>query len=183
MSDLYHPEVSDSFIGDVYESVRKMEQSAFQVLTKHGGDNNRDIPHPPDNMMLGVSVGHPEWRYRIDWLRAQPAQTKFVSFEPLVECIPEVDLTGIDWAIIGGESGPDHREMHPAWARNIIRSCRRQDTAAFFKQHSARKSESDQTIAYPYPSNGPKRIEEFPELPIGILPKPRKHMTEPLAAD
>jgi len=175
MSDLYHPEVPDSFIVDVYNAIRDMDDSAFQVLSKHGPDNERAIPHPPDNVMLGVSVGHPDWRYRIDWLRDQPAQTKFVSFEPLVECIPDVDLSGIDWAIIGGESGPDYREMDPAWARNLIRSCRRQDVAVFFKQQSSYKSESDQAISYPNSHSAKQRFEEFPDLPTGILPKPRKH--------
>ena len=77
-------------------------------------------------VMLGVSCESERRTYRLDWLREQPAAVKFVSFEPLVECIPDVDLTGIDWAIIGGESGPDYRPMDPAWARNLIRACRRQ---------------------------------------------------------
>jgi len=182
MSDLYHEQVPDEFIHKVYDAIRDMDDSAFQVLTKHGPDNEREIPHPPDNVMLGVSVGHPDWRYRIDWLREQPAETKFVSLEPLVECIPDVDLSAIDWAIIGGESGPNHREMKPAWARNLIRACRRQDTAVFFKQHSDRQTETRQTIEYPK-GNEKQRIEEFPDLPNGILPKPRKHITEDVAVD
>jgi len=178
MSDLYHPEVPDDFITNVYDPLLDMPKSAFQVLSKHGPDNDREIPHPPDNVMLGVSVGHPEWRYRIDWLREQPAQTKFISFEPLVECIPDVDLTGIDWAIIGGESGPERREMKPAWARNIVRSCLRQDVAVFFKQHSARQSESKQTLEF---QGEERRFEQFPETPHSVLPKPRKHLSEPIA--
>lgn len=177
MSDLYHAEVPNSFIMDVYDAIRDMQDSAFQILTKHGPDDERDIPYPPDNVMLGVSVGHPDWRYRLDWLRDQPAETKFVSFEPLVECIPDVDLSGIDWAIIGGESGPNYRTMEPAWARNLIRACRRQDTAVFFKQHSDRQTETRQTIEYPK-GEGQQRIEEFPDLPAGVLPKPRKHIPE-----
>lgn len=173
MSDLYHDKVDDEFIVDVYDSIMDMEQSSFQILSKHGADTERDIPHPPDNVMLGVSVESPRRTYRIEWLQDQPAVTKFVSFEPLVECIPDVDLDGIDWAIIGGESGPERREMDPAWARNLIRACRRQDVDVFFKQHSSRKSETKQTIEY---QGKERRIEEFPDLPTGVLPKPRKHL-------
>lgn len=175
MSDLFHEQVPDTFIQKVYDALVDMPQCAFQILSKHGPDNEREIPHPPDNAMLGVSVESPRRRYRIDWLREQPAQTKFISFEPLVECIPEVDLTGIDWAIIGGESGPNYREMKPAWARNLIRSCIRQDVAVFFKQHSDKKTETRQTIEF---QGEEQRFEEFPDLPNGILPKPQKHITK-----
>ena len=175
MSDLYHDRVPDSFITSVYDALREMPECAFQILSKHGADTERDIPHPPDNVMLGVSCESPGRRYRLDWLREQPAMTKFVSFEPLVECIPGVDLTGIDWAIIGGESGPDHRPMDPGWARNLLRSCKRQDVAVFFKQHSDFKTETRQTIEY---HGKTRRFEEFPELPAGVLPKPKKHLNK-----
>lgn len=183
MSDMYHAQVPDDFIHDIYDMMRENPESAFCVLTKHGADNDRDVPQPPQNMLLGVSCETPRRTYRLDWLRDQPAITKFVSFEPLVECIPDVDLTGIDWAIIGGESGPNHREMKPAWARNLIRACRRQDVDVFFKQHSARYPEEKTKIAYPKPDSEPKRIEEFPRMPESVLPRPRKHMQTELAAD
>jgi len=172
MSDLFHEQVPDSFVQEVYDAIRGMDESAFQVLSKHGPDSDREIPHPPDNVMLGVSVESQRRRYRIDWLRDQPAYTKFISFEPLVECIPDVDLSGIDWAIIGGESGPDHRPMDPAWARNLIRSCRRQGVCVFFKQHSDRQTETRQTIEY---DGKERRFEEFPEMPSGVVDFPVKH--------
>ena len=179
MSDLFHELVPDDFIRDVYAAIEARPRSAFQILTKHGADGGRDALEPPANVMLGVSVGHPEWRYRIDWLRAQNAHTKFVSFEPLVECIPgtDLDLTGIDWAIVGGESGPDEsrREMDPAWARNVVRACWRQDVAVFFKQHSGPRPESDVMLDF-RDGWGPRRIEEFPELPDGIVPAPREFL-------
>lgn len=178
MSDMYHPQIPDDFIHDYYDRVcRRYDDSAFLILTKHGADNDRDIGHPPDNVLLGVSVGHPDWRYRIDWLRKQPAATKFVSFEPLIDCIPDVNLSSIDWAIIGGESGPGYREMDPAWARNLIRSCRRQEVAVFFKQHSDRVTETRQAIEY---DGQEQHIEEFPELPNGIVPAPQEFL---VAAD
>jgi DNA adenine methylase len=140
---------------------------------QQGADHGRDAGHPPDNVMLGVSVGHPDWRERIDWLQSQPAATRFVSFEPLVQDIPEVDLEGVDWAIIGGESHPDpseRREMKPAWARRLVESCRRQDVAVFFKQHSGPRPESDIELDM---GDGPQRIEEFPTLPDGVQPAPK----------
>lgn len=173
MSDLFHERVPDGFVGDVYDALREMPECAFQILSKHGPDNGREIPHPPDNVMLGVSCESERRTYRLDWLREQPATVKFVSFEPLVECIPDVDLSGIDWAIIGGESGPDYRPMDPAWARNLIRACRRENVSVFFKQHSDRQTEQRETIEY---RGEQQRIEEFPETPTDVLPMPRKHL-------
>jgi len=175
MSDMFHDQIPDDFIGEYWDLCREHPKSVFQVLTKHGADAGRDIPHPPDNVMVGVSVGHPDWRYRIDWLRDQPVATRFVSFEPLVKRIPEVDLAGIDWAIIGGESGPDYRDMDPDWARELITKCWEQGIAVFFKQHADRHTEQRQTIRYPNSDNDSVRIEEFPRMPNGALPKPRKH--------
>lgn len=177
MSDLYHAAVPDAFILHVYEAIADMENSAFQILSKHGPDADRELwhKHPPENVMLGVSVESPRRKYRLDWLRDQPAETRFVSFEPLVERIDDVDLSGIDWAIIGGESGPDYREMKPEWAHKLIVECRKQDVAVFFKQHSDFKTETRKTIEY---HGIEKRIEQFPELPNGILPKPRKHISD-----
>lgn len=181
MSDLYHPLVEDEFIEQVHEKIGHHPALAFQVLTKHGASNGRDIPAAPDNLMLGVSVESERRLSRIDWLRSQQAETKFISFEPLVEGIaPPIDLEGIDWAIVGGESHPDadeRREMDPGWARNIIRECRREDVAVFFKQHSGPRPESDITIDM---GDGEERIEEFPELPEGIVPAPKEFL---VAAD
>jgi len=173
MGDLLHPQVPDEFRDRLYAAYSEMPRSAFQILTKHGADHDRDAGHPPDNVMLGVSVGHPDWRGRIDWLRSQPAATRFVSFEPLVQRIPEVDLTGVDWAIIGGESHPDpseRREMDPDWARRLVESCHRQGVAVFFKQHSGPRPEMNIRLDM---GDGPERIEEFPTLPDGVQPAPR----------
>lgn len=177
MSDLYHELVPDEFVEEVYGAIRDMPESAFQILTKHGADQDRDIPYSaPDNAMVGVSVENADRTYRIDWLRRQPAQTRFISFEPLVGPIEGIDLSDIDWAIIGGESGPQRREMDPGWARWIIRECREQDVAVFFKQHSAFRSEEGQTIRV---DGEEQRIEEFPDLVDGVLPRPRKHINWP----
>lgn len=179
MSDQFHQLVPDEFIRKTLNRLAQEERSAFQILTKHGPDQDRDVPEMPQNVMLGVSVESPRREYRLDWLREQDAETKFVSFEPLVECIPgtDTDLSGIDWAIIGGESGPDgvRRQMSPAWARNLVRACRRQDVAVFFKQHSGPRPESNIKLDM-RDGRGPRNIEEFPELPSGIIPAPREFL-------
>lgn len=172
MSDLLHEAVPAEFVADHFNAFRDMPESAFLVLTKHGPDQGRPLPAaPPENLLLGVSVESPRRKYRIDWLRQQPATTRFVSFEPVVECIPgtDLDLSGIDWAIIGGESGHERREMSPAWARNLVRSCRRQDVAVFFKQHSGPHPEGNVKLDM---GDGPKRIEEFPDVPEPVNPAP-----------
>lgn len=178
MGDPLHEQVPEPFLVDVLEKCRRHERSAFQLLTKHGADHGRDVQELPQNVMLGVSVESPRRRYRIDWLREQPATTRFVSFEPLVDDILPVDLSGIDWAIIGGESDPDpdqRREMDPDWARRLVQECRRQDVPVFFKQHSGARPESDVRLAV----DGTKqRIEEFPTLPDGVVGAPREFRPE-----
>lgn len=169
MSDLFRELVPPVFVGDVLGRCVDQPRSAFQVLTKHGPDDDRSAPPMPWNVMLGISCESPRRRYRLDWLREQTATTKFVSFEPVVECIPEVDLSGIDWVIIGGESGPQHREMDPEWARTLVRECRRQDVAVFFKKHSGPEPEGDVRLDL---GDGPERLEEFPELPGDVVPAP-----------
>ena len=185
MSDLLHPAVPDSFVAATFDACYDMGESAFQILTKHGADNDRDLhAAPPTNVMLGVSVESARRQYRIDWLRDQPATTKFISFEPLVECIPDPDLSGIDWAIIGGESGSAdaRREMPSAWARNLVRACRRQDVAVFFKQHSGSFAETNVRLDM-QDGRGARRIEEFPELPDHVVPAPSEFLQAPKAAD
>ncbi|WP_254768274.1 DUF5131 family protein [Salinilacihabitans rarus] len=182
MSDLLHAEVPDAFVGAVLEACADMPASAFQVLTKHGPDADRDVPVGlPENVMLGVSVESARREYRLDWLREQDATTRFVSFEPLVEPVTDPDLAGIDWAIIGGESGAaDHRrEMDPAWARALVTACREQDVAVFFKQHSGPHPERDVRLDL---GDGPERIEEFPALPDGVVPAPQEFLTDEVVA-
>lgn len=181
MSDLYHPQVSDAFIESVFDACGDMRRSAFQVLTKHAPDTQRDTPHPPDNVMLGVSVESSQRTYRLDWLRNAPAATRFVSFEPLVEDIAATggvpDLEAVDWAIIGGESGAERRAMDPEWARKLYWECVDQDVAVFFKQHSGRQPESDIKLDLGT-GWGPQRIEEFPVLPHDIVSAPKQFRGE-----
>jgi protein gp37 len=193
-SDPFLPWIPDGTFASYWSKLTLNDHLVFQVLTKWGPEvERRDLEWDgyenrvsnrtfPDHVMLGVSVESPRREYRIDWLREQAAETKFVSFEPLVECIPgvDLDLSGIDWAIIGGESeqDPEHRrEMDPSWARNVIRACRRHDVAVFFKQHSAARSETGQKLAMPRGTE-PRRIEEFPELPERLPAAPKEFLDD-----
>lgn len=184
MSDLLHEQVSPAFVGDVLGVCAEQPSSAFQILSKHGPDDGRDMLPCPKNVMLGVSVESSLRTYRLDWLRKQPAQTKFVSFEPLVEPIRNPDLSGIDWAIIGGETGDAEarREMDPAWARDLVDVCREQDVAPFFKQHSGARPEGDVELALT-DGGEPRRIEEFPELPEGVVPAPQEFIENTEGSD
>lgn len=193
MSDLFNPAIPPAFLGDVLGWLSEMDQSCFQLLTKHGPEWDADPVPMPDNVILGVSVEAQGWTYRLDWLREREAATKMVSFEPLLGPIDDVDLTGIDWAIVGGESGGVHpdraeemsdeelgdrhirRPMEPEWARDVIQECREQDVAIFFKQHSGAQSESDPEIDL-QDGQGSRRIEEFPTVPDGIVPAPREFL-------
>ena len=140
MSDLFHAEVPPEFIFRVFEVMRQAPQHAFQVLTKRS-ERLREIAPKlpwPHNVWMGVSVENAECVYRIQHLRETEAKVKFVSFEPLLGFIPNVDLCGIDWAIVGGESGPGARAMDVAWAENIRDQCLAAEVPFFFKQWGGR---------------------------------------------
>jgi protein gp37 len=166
MSDLFLPEeyVSDTHLHRIFDVIEECPQHAFQALTKHGTEHanrmlvwDRKYNRWPDNLWMGVSVESANRLYRIEHLQATAASTKWVSFEPLVERlgISAVDLEGIDWVVIGGESGSkaDRREMDHAWAREIRDAAKDLDIPVFFKQSSAA-----------YPERGRRLAEEGPSL-------------------
>lgn len=136
MSDLFHEKVPDTFIRAVFETMVSATQHRFQVLTKRAARLAALAPSLPwpNNVWMGVSVESDAYTARVDALRETPAKVKFVSLEPLLSGLPSLDLQGIDWAIVGGESGPAARPMHPAWVRAIRRTCRGAGVAFFFKQ-------------------------------------------------
>jgi protein gp37 len=159
MSDLFHPDVPAEFIGDVFDVMGRCPQHTFQVLTKrpqrmravleqwqeHGGMWRRsDLMWcgggrwPLPNVWLGVSIESDAYSFRADHLRATPAAVRFVSAEPLLGPLPSLDLAGIDWLIVGGESGPGARPMHPDWARDLRDRCTPTLTAFHFKQWGGR---------------------------------------------
>ncbi len=136
MSDLFHEKVPDSFIASIVETMRKAEWHRFQLLTKRASrlESIDRLLEWPSNTMLGVTVEHRDTHERLDALRSTKAPCKFVSFEPLIGPIGKVDLRGIDWVIVGGESGPGARPMEEAWVFEIRAQAQRLSIPFFFKQ-------------------------------------------------
>jgi protein gp37 len=136
MSDLFHDAVPASFIRKVFATMRACPQHTFQVLTKRSQrlvELASKLDWAP-NVWMGVSVEDHRVAHRVDDLQRVPAAVRFLSLEPLIGSVGELPLAGIDWAIVGGESGPGAREMKIEWVREIYRQCRKADVAFFFKQ-------------------------------------------------
>lgn len=137
MSDLFHRAVPDSYIDRVFGTIADCPQHTFQVLTKRAERLGEYFSgrQAPANAWLGVSVENRRHGVpRIDNLRDIDAAVRFLSIEPLLEDIGEVDLRGIHWMIVGGESGPKARPMKLEWVTNLKRQCREQRVQFFFKQ-------------------------------------------------
>jgi protein gp37 len=136
MSDLFHHEVPLDYIQRVFATMRAASWHQFQVLTKRSGRllAFSDKLDWPSNVWMGVSVESTRYMSRIDHLRKTGARTKFLSLEPLLGPLNGLDLNGIDWVIVGGESGPGARTMAPEWVTSIRNQCRKARVAFFFKQ-------------------------------------------------
>jgi protein gp37 len=140
MSDLFHKEVPKPFIDSVFDTMERADWHTYQMLTKRSSLMARYLRNryggalAPAHIWLGVSVEDAKNAVRIKHLQAAPASVKFVSFEPLLASVGAVDLTGVHWAIVGGESGPRCRPMQEEWAIEIRDLCRKAKTAFFFKQ-------------------------------------------------
>ena len=136
MSDLFHEDVPVAFIEKVFEVMRRASWHQFQVLTKRAtrlAELSGSLVWSP-NIWMGVSVESAAYTNRIDQLRHTGACVKFLSIEPLLGAVGVLDLTKIDWVIVGGESGPGAREMKRVWVTDIRRQCRAARVAFFFKQ-------------------------------------------------
>ncbi len=136
MSDLFHKDVPEWFIMETFDVMRRAHWHQFQVLTKRS-ERLLKMSHSiewPDNVWMGVSVERQDYVFRIADLQGTMAKIKFVSFEPLLGSLPELDLKGIDWAIVGGESGPGARPMQKEWVLGIQGQCQRGQIPFFFKQ-------------------------------------------------
>jgi protein gp37 len=140
MSDLFHAKVPISFVRDVFDVMAETPQHTYQVLTKRASRLAKlaDKLTWPDNVWMGVSVESFDAVDRIDHLRATPAAVKFLSCEPLITALPAMNLEGIDWCIVGGESGPRARPMDPDWVLDIRDQCMEAGVAFFFKQWGGR---------------------------------------------
>lgn len=138
MSDLFHIDVPADFVARIWNVMRRTPQHHYQILTKRPQRMaellSKIAPVPLPNVWLGTSVEGPKVVNRIDALRLVPAKIRFISFEPLIGDVGAVDLSAIDWAIVGGESGPRARPMDEVWVENILDLCLESGTAFFFKQ-------------------------------------------------
>jgi protein gp37 len=136
MSDLFHEGVPEDYIQKVFAVMARVSWHRFQILTKQADRLARVAPRLPwpDNIWMGVSVESQAYTARIDSLRKTGAPIKFLSLEPLLGPLPSLDLTGIHWVIVGGESGPQARPMAESWVRAIHRQCQRANIPFFFKQ-------------------------------------------------
>jgi len=168
MSDLFHPKVPTTFVNEVFEEIEKVPDVVFQILTKRPEEiksRKNEIDPIPGNVWLGVSVEMPQYMGRIDELvRTEHIGIKWVSFEPLLADMGLVKLKfatahGIDWIVIGGESGPHHRSMDIEWARNIINQAKEQGVAVWMKQLGGLRPGGN---LEDFPED--LRIREFPKM-------------------
>lgn len=140
MSDLFHKEVPRTFVDKVFDTMEAANWHRFQILTKRSSLMARYLRQryadvePPSHLWFGVSVENAAARSRIDHLRMAPAAIRFLSIEPLIGPVGDMNLESIHWVIVGGESGPRARPMEEAWVRDIHRQCVEQKVAFFFKQ-------------------------------------------------
>jgi protein gp37 len=132
MSDTFHEKITDEQIDKILDVCKNLREHTFQILTKRA----HRVPDflYPENVWLGVTVENKERKDRIKYLKQTDAQVKFLSCEPLLEDLGTLDLNGIDWVIVGGESGPGARPLKPEWVRNILKQCKKQNIPFFFKQ-------------------------------------------------
>ena len=168
MSDLFHKEIKRTFIDQVFDTMETADWHVYQVLTKRSSLMRRYVRDRyraaavPEHIWLGVSVEDAEHAGRIKHLRQIRSPARFISFEPLLGPIGAVDLSGIAWAIVGGESGPKARPMAPSWATELRDRCRQFGVAFFFKQWGG-----------PRPKSGGRLLEgrEWNGFPWQIVPR------------
>ena len=138
MSDLFHDGVSDDFILAVWDVMKRTPQHNYQILTKRPERMMQILSQKIDeilpNVWVGTSVENASTTDRIELLKNTPAAIRFISFEPLIDSVGKVDLRGIHWAIVGGESGSKARPINESWIDEIHQQCNIYDTAFFFKQ-------------------------------------------------
>ena len=167
MSDLFHDAVPDAYVNDVFRVMERVHWHVFQVLTKRA-DRLAEMAASlvwPSNVWMGVSVESQDYVWRADRLRDIPAAVRFLSVEPLLGRIDSLDLAGINWVIVGGESGPGARPMRPEWVRDIRELCQSADVPFFFKQWGGvQKKKHGRTLdGHTY--------DEMPDRQTGHLPR------------
>lgn len=164
MSDLFHEKVPFEYVQQIFDVMRRADRHIFQVLTKRSKRLVRYAPKLdwPENLWMGVTVENAVYQFRIDDLRKVPATVRFLSLEPLLGPLADLDLRDIHWAIVGGESGPGARPMKREWAEEIRRQCKQQDVRFFFKQWGGtNKKEAGRLL------NG-RTYDDMPPLPSAL---------------
>lgn len=143
MSDLFHEKISFEFLRKVFQVMEETPWHIYQILTKRHQRLVELAPHLPwpRNIWMGVSVENQRYTHRVAYLQRVPAHVRFLSCEPLLGEL-NLDLEGIHWVIVGGESGPHHRPINPDWVRRIRQQCEESNVAFFFKQWGGRTSKS-----------------------------------------
>lgn len=160
MSDLFHKDVPVGFILEVFDVMRRAHWHTFQVLTKRAERLEELSPQIawPDNVWMGVSVENQDYTFRIDHLRRAGAKTKFLSLEPLLGELRDLNLKGINWVIVGGESGSGARTLDVDWARSVRDQCREQGVTFFMKQLGGVSDHHDKMTDIP----ADLQIREYP---------------------
>ncbi|MFD5025078.1 DUF5131 family protein [Streptomyces sp. NPDC058373] len=163
MSDLFHARVPLDYVQRVFEVMASTPQHTYQVLTKRARRLRQvaDRLQWPGNLWMGVSVESAKELPRVDDLRLVPASVRFLSCEPLLGPLTGLDLDGIDWAIVGGESGPGARPMDLAWAGDIVEQCRQSGTAPFVKQLGSCWNKAHHKDIARFPAD--LRVREYPQ--------------------
>ena len=162
MSDLFHKDIPTDFIKQVFSVMNDNPQHVFQVLTKRAErllelDKELRWTH---NIWMGVSVENEKVKTRIDFLRKTKAKVKFLSLEPLIGPLPKMNLSKIDWVIVGGESGHNPRPMEADWVMDIQEQCKIKDVAFFFKQWGGKNKKANGRLL-----NG-RTFDEMPEIDL-----------------
>jgi protein gp37 len=171
MSDLFQPEVPDAYIEDVARVMVEANWHTYQVLTKRADrlsemlSGRLRFASQHRHIWWGVSVEDRKYGLpRIEHLRTAPAATRFLSIEPLLEDLGDFDISGIDWAIVGGESGPGARPMEKSWVERILKLCSQQQVDFFFKQWGGvQKSKTGRIL------NG-RTFDDMPERVVAQIP-------------
>lgn len=164
MSDLFHEDIPVDYLESVFDVMARAEQHTFQILTKRQdrlADLAPFLPWPA-NVWMGVSIENRRFVNRADALRQVPAAVRFISAEPLLGPLEGLDLTGVDWLIAGGESGPRHRPVKIEWLRDLRDRCLQENVAFFFKQWGGVR-----------PKSGGRKLDgrtwdEMPRLPHAV---------------
>jgi protein gp37 len=172
MSDLFHEGVPDEFISRVFDTMHRASHHQFQILTKRSERLCRLAPALswPSHVWMGVSVESEEYAYRMEHLRRTPAAVRFLSLEPLLGPLGNLDLTGIAWVIVGGESGPGARTLEKDWVVEIRDQCLAARVPFFFKQWGGvRKGRTGRLLEGRTWDEMPESCPQYPAKPMSVV--------------